>query len=92
MNFQQLNIMKFLLSIIFFIFLFSLHQVESKSLPEPQELKKPSIIHLEFPMEELELFYDCGDNKFISRDLICDGNIDCKSGIDEKECETENHL
>jgi hypothetical protein len=36
---------------------------------------------------ELELFYDCGDNKFISRDLICDGRMDCKSGADEEECE-----
>lgn len=80
--------MKFLLSIIFISFLF-LH-VESKSLAEPRHVQQPSIIHLEFPILELELFYDCGDNKFISRDLICDGNMDCKSGIDEEECESEN--
>jgi hypothetical protein len=42
-------------------------------------------LHLEFP--SLEIFFDCNDNKFISKDLICDGKLDCQNGADEESCE-----
>lgn len=29
----------------------------------------------------------CEDGKCLSKNFICDGNIDCQSGIDEKDCD-----
>lgn len=38
------------------------------------------------PNKCTEYQLNCGDNKCISRFEICDGKVDCSSGIDEQEC------
>ena len=82
------RIMKFPLAI--FSFFIILINIEARSVNERQ--KRP-LIQLEFPSPilELELYFNCNDNKFISRDLVCDGHNDCKSGADEEFCE-QNQL
>lgn len=80
--------MKFLLIIFSILFLIISLEIEARSVTERQ--KRP-LIQLEFPIMELEIFFNCNDNKFISRDLVCDGNIDCRSGADEEFCE-QNQL
>lgn len=47
------------------------------------------LFHLEFPETSAEIFFDCNDNKFISKELICDGHEDCLNGADEEYCELE---
>lgn len=47
------------------------------------------LLPLEFPKAAEELFFDCTDNKFISKELICDGQEDCWNGADEEYCEGE---
>lgn len=81
------RIMKILLIILLLIIS---SEVEARSVNERQN--RP-LIQLEFPnpILELELFFNCNDNKFISRDLVCDGHNDCKSGVDEEFCE-QNQL
>lgn len=61
-------------------------EIESKNLPLPLEFA-------EFPsqMEQFEIYFDCNDNKFITRDMICDGREDCMNGADEDACDT-NHI
>lgn len=68
------------------LFLICLSEIEAKSVNDKQ---KQPLIQLEFPnpILELEIFFNCNDNKFISRELVCDGKIDCKSGADEEFCE-----
>jgi hypothetical protein len=47
------------------------------------------LLPLEFPEASAEIFFDCNDNKFISKELICDGHEDCLNGADEDYCELE---
>lgn len=60
-------------------------QTESKSLPLPLEF-----VEFPNPMDNFEIFFDCNDNKFITRDMICDGQKDCKNGADEDSCDTND--
>lgn len=48
-------------------------------LPQLQVIESPE-----------EIFFNCGDAKFISQELICDGREDCSSGYDEENCEIKN--
>ena len=48
-----------------------------------------TLLPLEFPETSEEIFFDCNDNKFISKELICDGHEDCLNGADEEHCEGE---
>jgi hypothetical protein len=85
--------MRLLLAFALLFLIFS-HGTDSKSLGltemEPESLP----FHLEFPnpINEIEIFFDCKDNKFISREMICDGQKDCKSGADEEYCNEEIEL
>lgn len=85
---QQLCIMKGL--ILLGIFLILSVGIESKSINEGAELGPEALpFQLEFPnpMNEIEIFFDCNDNKFIRKELICDGQKDCKNGADEEYCQ-----
>lgn len=45
------------------------------------------ILPLVFPDTNSEIFFDCRDNKYISRELLCDGHDDCTNGADEEFCD-----
>lgn len=47
------------------------------------------LLPLEFHDTSAEIFFDCNDNKFISKELICDGHEDCLNGADEDYCDEE---
>ena len=51
------------------------------------------ILPLEFSddiqLQPTELFFDCQDNKFISKELLCDGHENCLNGVDEDFCKDE---
>lgn len=88
MSLQQLNIMKFLLLTAVVSILILNHGTRAKSFQfDPESLP----LHLEFPnpINEIEIFFDCNDNKFISKELICDGHKDCTNGADEEDCKDE---
>lgn len=79
--------MKFLLFLAISILILS-QEIKAKSFQfESEELP----FHLEFPnpINEIEIFFDCNDNKFISKELICDGHKDCTNGADEENCKNE---
>jgi hypothetical protein len=42
---------------------------------------------LEIVLPPEEVYFSCGDDKFISQVLICDGREDCADGYDEENCE-----
>jgi len=87
MNLQQLSIMKFLL-LAAVSFLILSHEFEAKSFQfESEEL--PFQLEFPNPINEIEIFFDCNDNKFISKELICDGYNDCTNGADEENCKDE---
>lgn len=45
------------------------------------------ILPLEFPeIPSNEIFFNCLDNKFIGKELVCDGEEDCSNGADEEFC------
>lgn len=81
--------------LIIFLIIFSLNkislEVEGRKIPEERKLP---LIHLDFPeqISDFEIFFNCNDNKFISRELVCDGNFDCKNGADEEFCEQSQFL
>ena len=88
MNLQQLNIMKFLLLTAVVTILILCHEIKAK----PFELNPEALpLQLEFPNPdiEIEIFFDCNDNKFISNEMICDGQKDCNNGADEEDCQDE---
>lgn len=68
--------MKFLAFLLFFV-TFIIFIAESRKV----------VLPLEFPKASAEIFFDCNDNKFISKELICNGYEDCLSGVDEDDCE-----
>lgn len=88
MSLQQLSIMKFLLLIAVVSILILSQGTKAKPFEfDPESLP----LHLEFPnpINEIEIFFDCNDNKFISKELICDGHKDCTNGADEENCKDE---
>ena len=88
MSLQQLSIMKFLLLTAVVSILILSQRTKAKSFQFDQESLP---LHLEFPnpINEIEIFFDCNDNKFISKELICDGHKDCTNGADEEDCKDE---
>ena len=91
MSVQQLSIMKFLLLAAVSILILS-HGIHTKSLIKSLPFEPEALpFHLEFPnpINEIEIFFDCNDNKFISKELICDGHKDCTNGADEENCKDE---
>ena len=88
MSLQQLSIMKFLLLTA----VVSILILSQRTKAKPFQFDKESLpLHLEFPnpINEIEIFFDCNDNKFISKELICDGHKDCTNGADEEDCKDE---
>lgn len=78
---RRLNIMRHFLCATFLILFVT--QTLTRNLKSSEPVFLP--LQLEFPT--MEIFFDCNDNKFISKDLICDGKRDCQNGADEESCE-----
>ena len=64
---------------VILLFLFATFLITAES--------NPILLPLEFPQAFEEIYFDCNDNKFISKDLICNGREDCSNGADEEFCQ-----